>query len=244
MPDDLKIPGIGQVDKKYVIAGVVVAVGVGVIVYMRSRNAANAAATTAQSSGSADTTTDPSIDPNTGIPYAEESGGAYSGYGGYGDSGGYGSYGGYPGTYNPNPNQITTNSDWVQAAIGIVPGDTNAVTAALSAVLGGLTVTHAQKNLFLEAVGLLGQPPQGYPTPIHVSDTGGHPGPSGDVKVPATKGKSAGEAHDLIVAVGLHPTAPKSQKPDMEVVATRPEAGKLVKSGSNVEIVTHGYVKR
>jgi hypothetical protein len=72
---------------------------------------------------------------------------------------------------------ITTNSEWLQEALTLLPGgDTSANEAALAGVIGGLTVTTAQMNIFNEAVGLLGEaPPQGYPQPIKTSDTSGQP---------------------------------------------------------------------
>jgi hypothetical protein len=80
-------------------------------------------------------------------------------------------------TGSPVAPVVSTNSDWLQAALQVLPGgDTSANEAALAGVLGGLTVTTAQKNIFLEAVGLEGQPPQGYPTPIKTSDTAAQPG--------------------------------------------------------------------
>lgn len=86
-----------------------------------------------------------------------------------------------------------TNSDWMTAALAVLPGGaTSANEAALAGVLGGLTVTTAQKNIFLEAVGLEGQPPQGYPTPIKTSDTAQHPGTG-------SGGKTAGPITGLTV---------------------------------------------
>lgn len=71
---------------------------------------------------------------------------------------------------------ISTNSQWVTQAVATLPGDSSTITTALTSVLGGLTVTTAQQQLFMEAVGLLGAPPGGYPTPIKTSDTAGQPG--------------------------------------------------------------------
>lgn len=203
MPEDLKVPGLGQVPKKYVIGGVVVAGGIVVIAYMRHRSAAQTAdtstAATTDASAIDPTTGIPysqessadssGIDPSTGIPYAEETAGA-SDYGG-----GYGSYqtegydaAGYPlgseadlqwqatqaGT---TTNSITTNEQWLEEAeSGVIPGSASTIGNALSRVLGGLPVTNAQRSLFLEAVGLLGNPPGGYPQPIKLKDTAAQPG--------------------------------------------------------------------
>jgi hypothetical protein len=196
MPDDIKLPGLGQVDKKYVIGGVVIAGGIVVMVFLRNKsqaNAANAASTdTSAADTSGGTSGDSGIDPATGIPYAEESGG-----GGLNDYGGsYGSYqnegydaAGYPlgseadlqwqaGQTPGTTNDITTNEQWLEEAeSGVVPGSVSTIGDACSKVLGGLPVTTAQRNLFLEVVGVIGNPPGGYPTPIKLKDTSGQPAP-------------------------------------------------------------------
>jgi hypothetical protein len=61
----------------------------------------------------------------------------------------------------------------------VLPGDQNTIRVALVDVLAGITVTTAQKNIFLEAVGVIGQPPGSYPTPIKTSDTSAQPGGGG-----------------------------------------------------------------
>src|SRR5271169_634562 len=71
MPDQVKIPGIGDVDKKYVIAGVVVGGGVAVVVYVRAKKAGQAA-TNQTATQTAGVVTDPAgntcsaVDPNSG----------------------------------------------------------------------------------------------------------------------------------------------------------------------------------
>lgn len=251
MPGDISVPGLGDVPKKYAIGAVAVAAGLGVIVYIRSRNAAKtAAATTATTADTGGT--DPSIDPATGIPYAEESAGL--GVSDYGGAGAYGSgydAGGYPIgsqadlTWSAEQNSgITTNNEWVQEAIGgAVPGDPGTIQAALSAVLGGLTVTTAQKNLFMEAVGVLGNPPQGYP-PIHTSDTAAHPGtpspkPSGTVKVPNVIWQTQEGAFAIIKAAGLNPTGtPVVHGKVLVVQSQSPKAGTAVARGSTVHLTS------
>lgn len=219
MPGEIKIPGIGNVDKKYVIAGVLVGGGVAVVVVIRSRKAAAAAAQTTSATATG-MVTDPAgnqctaLDTGSGYCpgtagdqayYAGQGGGGntsdYGGYGGYGSGNSYDSgydAAGYPtgsaadlqwqaqqsgtGTVTgtgSTTGTVTTNSDWLTEALGVLPGDTATVQTALASVLGGLTVTTAQKNLFMEAVGILGPPPQGYPTPIKTSDTAGHPSTGG-----------------------------------------------------------------
>lgn len=221
---DIKIPGAGELPKKYVLGAVAVSVGIVVIVYVRKKKSAASSASTASTATGA-LVTDPAgnqcatLDPNSGYcpgspedtAYQAQSTGSYSGLG-------YGGGIGYPGVSSaglvtdPAGNQcaavdpatgycpgtpedtaaggttgavttgtgatgatVSTNSDWLQEALSVVPGNSSTVQTALASVLGGLTVTTAQKNLFLEAVGILGQPPQGYPQPIKTSDTSAHP---------------------------------------------------------------------
>lgn len=169
---DITIPGVGPVKKPVVIAGVGLTVGIlAFAYYRRSRQPADvpaAAAAVADTSSEYAQTSD-AAGYNTVYPSAY-SGQDYSQYG-------YDIYG------NPLPaptgasgasGVFTTNNDWAGAAESALENAdvTLAVaTLAISRVLGGLTVTSAQRDLFLQSVGLLGQPPQGYPQPIHLTDT-------------------------------------------------------------------------
>jgi PASTA domain len=253
MPGDIKIPGLGNVPKKYAIGAVAAAAGLGVIVYIRARNTANAAAAADTSTAAATDTSgyDPTIDPSTGIPYAEENSGMDTS-----DYGGAGAYGtgydaaGYPigssqdlAWSQQQTTGITTNNEWVQEATGgSVPGDPGTIQAALSAVLGGLTVTTAQKNLFMEAVGVLGAPPQGYP-PIHTSDTSAQPGTpakaSATVKVPNAVGQTQAGAYAIISQAGLHPSGtPDVPGKILQVKSQSPKAGTSVARNSTVHLTS------
>ena len=244
MPEDLKVPGLGNVQKKYVIGGVVVGGLIAVAVFIRARSAAKtAAANQTASQATSGGVTDPAgntcsaLDPNSGYcpgspedqQWQQDNSGYYSsgdiaaedaaGVGGISAAGlvtdpagnqceavdpatGYcpgtpqdiaGQGSTATGTIGATGTSTTpqTNSDWLTAALQVLPGgDTSANEAALAGVLGGLTVTTAQKNIFLEAVGLEGQPPQGYPTPIKTSDTSAQPG---------TSSKAAGAISGLTV---------------------------------------------
>lgn len=282
---DIKVPGLGNLNKKYVIGAVGVAVSIIVIITIRSRKASAAAATTAASAGTTGQVTDPAgntcaaLDPGSGYcPGTEEDSQYYSEQssalenegdeggiaGGTGaDSGGYDAAG-YPlgsaadlawqtsqesgtattgtgttGTTTTGSAGVpTTNSQWVTDAIAQLPGDTGTLQTALSSVLGGITVTTAQKNLFLEAVGILGPPPQGYPTPIKTSDTAAQPGgTTGQVTIPNVTGYTAGAAHNAIDGAGLHAVAASGQKDTWIVTGTAPKTGTKVNSGSNVTIL-------
>jgi hypothetical protein len=207
MPDQIKIPGLGEVPKKTAIIAGAGAVGIIAIVAIRHRT--SSAGSTTPGTASATAATDPNaIDPNTGVPYSQEGGADVSGYGSgyqipYGAGGaGYGAGGsgfdaaGYPigseadlawqneqngtgGTTTGTTTGITTNQDWINAAeSGIVPGSQATIAEAMAKIFGGLAVTTAQKDLFLEAQGIIGEPPpQGYPQPIKLKDTSGHPAP-------------------------------------------------------------------
>lgn len=195
----VKIPGLGPVKKPYLIAGVGITAGILIYAYWRRAHSAPPATT-----GSGDTSSTGSsgaIDPSTGLPYGQASDGTgygYPGYGGYGGGSPYSQYGydiyGNPlpaSTGLPNNNAAgaySNNHDWYVAALADLEtaGYTESVAGqAITKVLGGLSVTSEQRAIFLRAVGLLGQPPQGYPTPIKVVDTPGHPGGGGSGSVPA-----------------------------------------------------------
>lgn len=175
MSDMIKVPGIGPTKKVYVIAGVGVLGGVLVYAYWKRSQAPAVDLTEATPDTSTTGTYDAGYtEDSTAAGYNTVYPSAYSGsYSQYG----YDIYG------NPLPaptgagsgGVFTTNNDWASAAESALEngGITLAVsTLAISRVLGGLSVTSAQRDLFLQAVGLLGQPPQGYPTPIKLTDSG------------------------------------------------------------------------
>ena len=232
MPDDIKLPGLGKVDKKWVLIGGAGALGLIVIIVIRRKSAGQSTDGTSTDTTSADTSgTDSGIDPATGVPYADEGGSSgidpatgipyaeeSAGYGavdsGYGGNGAVGmssdyDAAGYPigsaadlawqaqqegistGTTSGavTTTGITSNSDWVsEAESGVIPGSILTISTALSKVLGGVAVTTAQRNLFLEAVGVLGQPPQGYPQPIKLKDTPGQPAKGAHTKTISAPG--------------------------------------------------------
>lgn len=219
MPDQIKIPGLGEVPKKTAIIAGAGVVGIIAVIAIRHRSSASAADTSTTPAASA---TDPNaIDPSTGVPYSQEGGADVSGYSGYQipygtggagfDAGGSGfDAAGYPigseadlawqneqdgtsGITIPTSTGITTNQDWINAAeSGIVPGSQSTIAEAMAKIFGGLAVTTAQKDLFLEAQGIIGEPPpQGYPTPIKLTDTSGQP------SKPKTKTVTASGSEDL-----------------------------------------------
>jgi hypothetical protein len=64
------------------------------------------------------------------------------------------------------------------------------------------------------------------------------------VEVPNLAGLSAGQAHNILVSLGLKPTAPSAQKANMKVSSLGYTAGEYVTPGSSVNINTKGYVPK
>jgi LysM repeat protein len=106
-----KLPLVGDVKPVYVYTGGAVVIGVVGYSWWKRRNTAPAAAATS-------TGTDATIDPNTGMPYADETGTYGSSYGGIDPATGV------PFIYESGTqsttgaSQYTTNQQWADAAIG------------------------------------------------------------------------------------------------------------------------------
>lgn len=166
------------------------------------------------------------IDPNTGVPYAYE----------------FGAGGGAPITNAPVSTPITTREEWIQAA----ENDLNAPNfgSVAAKVFAGIAVSSADKDLFLEGVALENAPPGGYPTPIKLTDTKGHPGqngpgPEAEITVPALAGDHEISAEAKLRAKGLHarflPNRPHPGHAAI-VTSTEPAAGVRVDKGSTVTV--------
>lgn len=216
---NVRVPGIGNVPKPALIGGIGVTAGILIFAYVKHRNTAAAAAPAASADTTGSTSDASGIDPNTGLPYADESAGGGYGYNPY--AGGGNGYG-YPQDcyYGVDPSTgqclsqpttaagYTTNSEWAAAAEQDLENEGYSLataSAAVSKVLGGLTVTADQQSIFLQAVGIEGQPPQGYPKPIKVIDTPGQPGSgSGGSKPSTPTGESAHVVNSSTVDVAWH----------------------------------------
>jgi hypothetical protein len=263
----IKVPVVGEVKKKTAVIGGVAIAGVVVVAIIRKRNSASAAAATSATTGTAaatsDTSTDPAgnvgvIDPATGYVYgspedeqalesASGSGDVGVGYGSdtgdysgidpntgipYADETGYGGIGTTVGTTTPE-----TRDQWIQAA----ESDLNApnMTSVAANIFAGLPVSSADKDLFLQAVALEGAPPGGYPTPIKLTDTKGHPGTtSAKVKVPNVKNEHSADAQARLEAAGLKAHL-SQQTPHGKVgvvISQTPAAGASVAKGSTVDL--------
>lgn len=265
MADAVHVPLIGDVKKPYLIGGVIVTGGIVGIAYWRHQQsiaAANAASTSTDTSttGSYDPN---AIDPSTGETYAAEASGDLGSfpYGGVSDYGGsyYGSGNivGYDQYGNPiystgitGNETYTTNSQWATQAeddavtLGI---DQSAAATAISKILAGLSVTTNQQDIFLQLVGLDGQPPQGYPQPIKVVDSPGQPSggtgtttttPSGNATVPNVEGKTSTNAVNELKSYGFTVGLNGSGT----VVSQTPAGGKVAKRGSRVDL--HAEAKK
>lgn len=180
MSDMVNVPGVGPAKKGYVLVGVAAVVGIVGYSYVRRKNAAAAAAATAPP-------VDSTTAGQTSNPYSLAS--DASGYNTVYPSQQYGNTG-YDLYGNPLPpntglhsgGPYTTNNDWATAAEAALQNTgitLEVASTAVTRVLGGLSVTSTQQGYFLQAVGTLGQPPQGYPSPIHVADPAPTPTPGG-----------------------------------------------------------------
>jgi hypothetical protein len=169
---DVKLPGIGNVPKPALIAVGAASAAILAYAYYRRSSAAPSDA------GTTDTgVTDTSIDPATGVPYADEFGYTNTGYG-------------FLGVNDPSTGQIitsgsgtgvvtiTTNAQWSQAAqayLASIGGfDSTAVAAALGAGLLGHYMTPDQVGIWNAAIAFEGNPPGGYP-PLNVTPPVGQP---------------------------------------------------------------------
>lgn len=188
---EIKVPVAGPMKKKTLAIAVIGAAGVvGIIWWRRTHgSSSSAAAVDPNAADSAVTPTDGSFslgpDTTAGDPF---------GTGGVPVDAGGGS-GGTVGSI-PTSTGFTTNAEWAQQAEADLGGSAN-VAAAINKVLGGVTVTTAQKEIFEQAVGLEGQPPQPYP-PIHTTDTPGHP------QKPVKKYAVANGHEDLFAFAAAH----------------------------------------
>ena len=80
-----------------------------------------------------------------------------------------------------NPlNRPTTNDQWANLSVHDFQDeyDPTQLQETLQAVLQGRTVTSDQRDNFLRVTARMGNPPQGFPSPIHTSDTAAHPNAS------------------------------------------------------------------
>lgn len=171
-------PPMKKSTRNWILLGGVGAAGLIIWYVMRSKSAANQQA-------AATASTDPSIDPSTGLPWAAEMGGGVGGYGG-GTPSLYGYYDPSTGQYITGTGaggivtQPTTNASWAQQAeqylmtLGYDPVHT---AAALGKYLTGQPLTPDQMSIVQAALAFFGQPPQGAPAPKPIPSPNPHPKP-------------------------------------------------------------------
>lgn len=183
---DVKLPGIGEVPRGGVIAGVLLGGGVGVYLYMKHKSsAATAPAATAAGYGYG-TGYGYGINAGYGYGYGQFQAGETYGYGlgiasaGYGTGvAGYG-YGYQPTSPSPGP---TTNALWLTDAESALDATHSpaTVSAALGKYLAGGTLTSDQAQIVSAAIAAVGDPPvpgpDGYPPAVHSGTPGGQTKP-------------------------------------------------------------------
>ena len=222
---------------------------IGGIVYYRHKSAQAAASTATGTVTDPDGNVCSALNPTTGFcpgtpgdqAALQQMSGSFVGqpFGG-GSSGTPGIDTGGGATGNPAPD-LSTKEAWVAEAENVLPnGQSAEVRNALLGVLGGLTVTRAERDIFLMAVGVLGDPPGGYPKPIKTSDTGGHPGPGPGPKkvtVPNVKGEPWNAARAKLRAANLQVRVnPGDEKNHKTVQHQSPNAGAKVNTGTIVHL--------
>lgn len=218
----INVPGVGPVKGQYAIAGGAIVVVIVGVTWYRHKNASAAAAAASPVNATA-----APVDSGY-TPIDTASAGSGGGGGGYQSGGGYP----YPNSYNgycpygqdvygnclPAPTSTptttggvyTTNNDWASAAETSLENagvSLSVSTMAVSRVLGGLSVTPAQRDIFLQAIGLLGQPPQGYPQPIKLTETPSSGPTNGSVTPAAPKNLKVKRVYTHSVDLDWDPVA-------------------------------------
>lgn len=255
---EIKLPGIGEVPRWSVYAGVAAVAGMIVLYSYRQKKNAAAAAAAASTTAGAGTVTDPAgntctaLDPASGYcpgtpedqAYQEEESSGYGSEAGFGTDSGYitDSNGASCVALDPATGlcpvtttaAYTTNQQWVTAAENQL-GDTSVVQAALGYALSGQPVTAAQASLYNEAVGLLGPPPQGAP-PLNVTGTAASSSgtSTGATAIPNVVGMDLAEAQSTLTAAGFGNNV--SGGSSGTVFSQTPQAGGVFPTGGTVDI--------
>jgi len=151
-PTKVKVPGIGQMDKRLVIGGVAAAAGLGVYAYRKNQQAARSTPPLSQ------------IDPATGEPFGSpEDAAALQAQANFVSPGGGGGGGSGASTLPQTSQGFTSNSQWSQAAqdylVANTGGDAGVIGAALGVYIAGQPATEAQKTIINQAIAFEGLPP-------------------------------------------------------------------------------------
>jgi hypothetical protein len=253
MPDTINVLG-HPVNKKVAIIGGIGTVGAIAVIVIRRRSAdasTATSATTGTAAADADTATvtDPAgnvcaaVDPVSGYcpgspedQSAQESSASALEDEGIGDEedGDLGEEGIEPTV--PTTGTLSTREEWIEQA----ESDLNAPSLGGIAanVFAGIAVSAADKDVFLQAVAIEGQPPGGYPSPIKTTDTKGAPGPgkSSSVTVPKVTGWDLTNARARLAASGLKSSVDKTFHPKTVIESQEPAAGSKAQKGSVVKL--------
>ena len=267
MADKIKLPFAGEVNKKTaIIGGLVVAAGIGIYVIRKQRQSAAAASTTSTGMVTDPAGNQcQALDPVSGYCPGTQEDEQYQEQEASSIGEGYDDYpgGGAGGTYvtdaegntclaldpvtglcpvgvgtSGQTTSVTTNAQWVVEAEEQL-GNTATVQAALGYALSGSPVTQAQKNIFMEAIGLLGPPPQGYP-PLNVTGSAGQSPPKPtQATVPNVMGQRVvQEAEPALKAAGFtyRTSVPVNPKNEYVVNSQTPRGGAKAAKGSRVDL--------
>jgi hypothetical protein len=139
MPENVNVPGVGSVDRKWVIAGLGGVAAIVVYAYWRRSQAPEE-----EPLGEGDTYAGDDYTPDAYVG-AEQPGGA---------------------TYVPDVEDTTinTNAEWAQRVVDLLEGvgyDRNKAAATIGKYLAGQPLDTTEKILVQAAIGLLGNPPGG-----------------------------------------------------------------------------------
>lgn len=262
MPD-VHVPGIGNVPRGGLIAGVIVGIGGGLYLYIKHKE--KASASTTATSGA------------YGYGYGSSYG--YGGYGynnpafnepyiggeyGYGGLYGYGIGEGYGvgSPYPPSaPTQVaTSNAAWAQAAENYLTTtggyDPGTVAAALGIYIAGSTLSAAQQSVVEAAIAFEGYPPtagpDNYPPNMKTSPATGQSGTgtgttgtggsgstgttTATVRIPSVSGQSATNALNAVRKAGFSASTKPFRNPLNTYVATGTSPSGSAKKGSHVTV--------
>jgi hypothetical protein len=227
----------------------------GAVLYARHRGSQNSSSV-ATDAGTAASTADPSIDPSTGIPYAQEdSGFGFQDAGLNSSSFTGGEVIGYDGNGNPiygpgtsgvaigAPGSFTNNAQWAQAfeqQVGSTGNDPTA--AALGKYLTGQTLTSDQVTTVQEAIASQGYPPTagsgGDPPNFKTAPTANPPvtTTAGTITVPNVVHMKVSAAIAALAKSGLKAGIHQASTSATVVNSQTPGAGAKVTAGATVDL--------
>jgi hypothetical protein len=256
MPKTVHVPGLGNVPRGGLIAGIAVGIGGGLYIWWRHKNASPTPTSAATGFGYGYGYGEYGYNnPAFNEPYI----GGEFGYGGaygYGIGVGYGA--GVP--YPPSvPTQLaTTNAAWAQAAESYLANtggyDPATVAGAIGIYLSGGTPNSNQQSIIEAAIAFQGYPPtagpNGYPPSIHVAVPGGQGGgggsgtgggtgtTAGKVTVPITFGMTADNAIHKLQSAGfqVHTNPVRDPRNEYRSTGSKPMGGTKAAKGSAVTL--------